>query len=695
LDRNSFVKLVEEKYGAEAPRIIEALEWAEELHAGQKRHTGEPYITHPIAIAERLVSIDIGDNTVVSALLHDVIEDCGVTKEEIEERFGPSVSFVVEGLSYLKELSDEVKQSQEDFESARKLILASIQDVRVLIIKLADRLHNMKTIEGLRKISEDKPKKYAKDTLDLFVPLAEYIGMGQWKSELEDLSFRYLHYNESNEIVRILEKTKNRSQKSVDEVINKINELLTVNDVEHKVVGRRKGIYSIYKKISKYTKEGKKIGEDLEGIYDKYAFRILVDESVDCYKVLGLLYSKWIPLTELDDYIARPKPNGYRSLQIDMDVDGIPAELQIRTHDMHEYNEYGPASHVAYKLSGDRNVAATDKYSWVKKLVSWKDMGPSKRYQLNLFKDSIFVFTPENQVIELPIGATPIDFAYRIHTELGNRCRGAVVNGKKVSLDSELKNADKIEVTVDKNARFPSPGWIDFVVTDGAKTKIRQALRIQKSEEFEAIGKARLMEYMRTVGLESFEELDKERVTDFIMNRQLPDIEKLYAKVGEGEITAKSFIDYVNPNKEEIIRTRYITSSKGIILDGVDGIAYRTAKCCNPLHGDKVKGYVTVGKGISIHRKDCSKLVGLDEKRLLPAYWPDQISYQDVNLEVRAFNRIGMISDIAKVLTERVNIADFDVNKQNGSIVANLLVQTKNRERSQPCCKQTPPHGRD
>jgi len=607
----------------DADEIKRAYNFAYKAHKGQKRNTGEDYIIHPLHVAYYLADIGFGKTTIISSLLHDVLEDCQVTEKTIEKEFGSGILKIVKGVTKLRHTSNQA-YSDSTVENLRRFLIVASDDIRVLIIKLADRLHNAYTIKGLPL---SRQKSYADEIKLVYSTLSEYLGIQYFKREFDDIAFRILQPEEYSKINNYLINHFRRRKKYINKVKEKIITLLRKQKIKAEVFGREKSLYSIYSKILKYIEQGKIHSESEIGrVYDIYGFRILVDNVEDCYRVLGIIHTNWHPLIgEFDDYIANPKPNGYKSIQTTVFCeDEKLAEIQIRTYKMHEYNEFGPASHIAYKMSHssshNRNA-----FLWIKffRLFSpQKNKEESlKDFDLSAFKENIYVLTPKNEVKQIPKGGTPIDFAYSIHTEIGNKCRGAKVNGKMVPLEYELHTGDQIEIIIDKNAKYPKTKWLDYVISQATKARIKSALR--KKEEKEAIERGyKKINYALKKYNTTFLKLYKEReheINFFIYKNNAFDKEGFLARIGFGLISLEKFLNKLFP--ENIKKQIHPSKQNKVIIEGDNRTRYSFAKCCVPEKRDKIIAFVTVSRGIKIHKENCKWIQDRPKNRILRAEW--------------------------------------------------------------------------
>jgi GTP pyrophosphokinase len=624
-------KCRENKYDLEM--IQKGLNEAIELHKTHFRKSGEPYIIHPLSVALEIANLGLGVDSVVAAFLHDTIEDCDIDKEYISIRFNNTIANLVEGVTKLDELADNSLKRYTELLNVRKLLISASDDIRVLLIKLADRLHNMRTIDGLKP---HRQIEYAEETLKVYVPLAEYIGIGKWKRELEDISFRKKEPETYLRIQNAIEEDKRVHDKILDKLLHKINDIVISNDDLdiQKVYGRVKSIFSIYNKIEKQFKEGKLASiEDLDisKIKDLVGISIILNsDEIACYKVLGLVHANFEHSSkDFDDYIARPKKNGYRSLQTTIYFENSTIEVQIKTSAMHDVNEFGPASHLAYKLSGKRNATADNKYSWIKNLNLWKtDENDETKYNLNAFSDKIFVITPRGRVMELPKGATVIDFAYHIHSEVGNNCLGAKINNHIGKVDTVLENGDVVEILTSKSPKKPSLEWINIAFTSSTKSKIRKALTEHEKEFVISKGKEIIREYTLKIIKLEWLTIDSGIIKYVISEFGCKDIDQFYGRIFNNNISKKDvvkvLIKKLNIQREDtsvFIETKVKPIKSDIIIEGEKDLEYKIAGCCKPLKGDEIIGIITLMDGLKIHRKQCPNLKYLDEKRRLEAVW--------------------------------------------------------------------------
>lgn len=613
--------------------IKKAYEVAKEAHKDQKRISGEPYITHPIDVACILAELGMDTSTIAAGLLHDVIEDTDYTYEDMAREFSEEIANLVEGVTKLGKIQYKTKEEQQA-DNVRKMLLAMAKDIRVIIIKLADRLHNLRTLKFMRK---EKQKQKAKETLDIYAPLAHRLGMSKIKWELEDLAFRYLHEEEYYDLVKKIAEKRVEREEYIDSVIKDLDDKLQDAGIDADIEGRPKHFYSIYRKMVNKHKS-------IEQIFDLTAIRILVNSVKDCYGVLGIVHTIYKPIPgRFKDYIAMPKPNMYQSLHTTViGPQGKTFEIQIRTFEMHKTAEYGIAAHWKYKEGGDddKGVDFETKLAWLRDILEWqKETSDAEEFiegfKIDLFSDEVFVFTPKGVVINLASGSTPIDFAYRIHTDIGNRCIGAKVNGKIVPLDYKLKTGEIVEIITSKTAQGPKMDWLNIAKSNQAKSKIRQWFKKIKKVENIDKGKELLEKELKKQGV-TFNDIAKGDAYEKMQRRyNIHSMEDLYSRIGVGMMCASNIVsrlkeeslddkekhskELVEKNIEEQIHKNEKKQSNdnnyGVTVKGLSNIMVRFAKCCNPVPGDEVLGYITKGRGVSIHRKDCNNIKSLIKMR--------------------------------------------------------------------------------
>ncbi|EPY6471993.1 RelA/SpoT family protein [Clostridium sporogenes] len=680
--------------------IKKAYNFACNAHKEQKRISGEPYITHPEEVAIILFEMGMDVNTMIAGLMHDVVEDTQYTYEDVAKEFGNEVADLVNGVTKLGKIEYKTKEEQQA-DNVRKMLLAMTKDIRVILIKLADRLHNMRT---LRFMPVEKQKEKAQETLDIYAPLAHRLGISKIKWELEDLSFRYINPNEYYFLVRKIAEKRAEREEHIKEIVSNLQQNLKKAGIESEIDGRPKHFYSIYKKMHNKNK-------NLDQIFDLTAVRILVDTVKDCYAALGIAHTVYKPIPgRFKDYIAMPKPNMYQSLHSTvMGVGGRPFEIQIRTYEMHKTAEYGIAAHWKYKEAVENSNNIDLKLTWLREMLDWqKETTDPKEFmqgfKIDLFSDEVFVFTPKGKVISLPNRATPVDFAYKIHTDIGHRCIGAKVNGKMVPLDYELKTGEIIEVLTSTTPKGPNLDWLSMVKSNQAKSKIRAWFKKEDKEENINKGKDILEKETKKQGY-NFGKLAKGEVLETVLKRyNMSSIEDMFAAVGIGALAASAVVlrfreQYLKKNKPELnwneVRDQISKSNKqkkkkssspGVIVKGEDNLLVRFAKCCNPVPGDKIIGYITKGRGISIHRTDCKnveQLVEEDPTKIVEVSWGKPKGGEYISeLEVRAENTDGLLADIMLTINgSKTNL--YAVNAQpikNDSVVVNIKLKISNIE---------------
>ncbi|MEE3362569.1 MAG: bifunctional (p)ppGpp synthetase/guanosine-3',5'-bis(diphosphate) 3'-pyrophosphohydrolase [Anaerovoracaceae bacterium] len=672
--------------------ISRAYDVAEKMHAGQLRKSGDPYIIHPMACAKTLAELGLDEATVAAGLLHDVVEDTEYTKEQMTEEFGEEIALLVDGVTKLSSLvaaNKEIRQA----ESLRKMFLAMSKDIRVLVIKLADRLHNLRTIQYM---APEKQKEVCRETLDIYAPLASRLGIFAIKFELEDISFKYLYPEEYKDISTRLEAWKGEHKDTLENVIKEITDALNDAGLKFEIYGRTKHYYSIFRKMQFQKKE-------LEEIFDLMAVRVIVESIKDCYAVLGIVHTMWTPIPgRFKDYIAMPKPNMYQSLHTTvMGEEGRPFEVQIRTYEMHRIAEYGIAAHWKYKEGVSKDQEEV-KLAWLRQALEWQaDTKDPKEFmetlKVDLFATQVFVFTPAGDVMELPAGATPLDFAFKIHTDVGLKCIGAKVNGKMVTIDHKLENGDIVEILTNPNSSGPSIDWLNIAKSSGAKTKIRQFLKKQQNTDNVDKGKEALEKYIRKQGYEPKEILRNAYLRQAVEFFNFRNIDELYTQVANGGTFTNrvgrmliGFYDRENEdqkkkeeNTAEVLlgdspeKTRAKTERRrkqqknrpGVIVKGMDNMLVRMAHCCNPVPGDDIIGFITKGRGVSVHRKDCVNILSMPEEnkeRFIEVEWADMggVEY-DAGITILCDDRKGLFSDISRVC-EAMDVRITGVNTRIG-----------------------------
>jgi GTP pyrophosphokinase len=646
--------------------VRRAFEFAVAAHGEQQRVSGEPYVTHPLAAAQILADIGIDPVAVTAAILHDVPEDTEYSLNDIEEKFGPEVARLVDGVTTLSKFSNHTHE-QRQAENIRKMFLAMAVDIRVVLIKLADRLHNMRTLYAL---PSDKQLRIARQTLEIYAPLAERLGMWSIKWELEDLAFKSLEPESYRELARTLDTRRKGRESFVEKSIEALRPELAEAGIEAELSGRPKHLYSIWKKMQR---KGAEIGE----IYDVYAIRILVDEVKDCYAALGVVHSMWRPIpNQFDDYIAVPKPNLYQSLHTAvMALDGKPLEIQIRTHAMHQVSEVGIAAHWRYKEGSRADREYDAKLAWLRQVMDWqRDVSDATEFvegvKLDIFQDQVFVFTPKGEVKDLPAGATPLDFAYRIHTDIGHRCIGAKVNNRLVPLDYRLKNGDIVEIVTTKGEHGPSRDWMTVVRTSHAREKIRQWFKRQERDENIAHGRESLDRELRRLARTSLGAVGADRILELARAYKYENLDDFYAAVGYGAVGAQQVVTRLGVVDDAQLALPPTTPppnlmrSGGVRVKGVGDLLVRFGKCCHPIPGDPIIGFITRGKGVTVHLKNCQTVLNERETaRLIEVEWEGspQQTYP-IAIRIEAFDRTGLLSDITQVVADnKVNILAANV----------------------------------
>ena len=677
---------------------------AKEGHAGQTRASGEPYINHPLNVAAILAELQLDDTTIAAALLHDVVEDTLFTLEEIEDMFGDEIALLIDGVTKIGKIFFKTKEQQQ-IEAYRKLIIATAKDLRVILIKLADRLHNMRTLKFMR---EDKRKRIAKETMELYAPLANRLGISNIKWELEDLCLRYLEPDIYYDLVEHVKQKRQERQIYISEAVRLIEEEFDELEIHASISGRAKHFYSIYKKM---LRDHKDIGE----IYDLSAVRILVDDVKDCYNVLGVIHSKWRPIPgRFKDYIAVPKSNGYRSLHTTVMALGYPLEIQIRTFAMHKISEFGVAAHWKYKESGASKSANSDrdqKISWLRQMAKLqKEIKDPKEYlealKLDFFSDEVFVFTPGRDLIVLPKGSNPIDFAYRIHTEVGHHCVGAKVNGRIVPLEYKLQNGDFVEVVTNRSNNGPSRDWLNIVASSDTRTKIRSWFKRENREENIERGREIIETEIKKLGYSAKDILKENRLEIVAKRMNIASEDDLLAGIGYGGTSAHSVITkLVEMHKKEraentppevsalLAEVKKIPdksdrkkSEYGVLVEGESGFVVRLAKCCNPIPGDEISGYITRGRGVSVHRADCPNILNgtSDVNRMIEVSWDGtNDKFYTVELEIVCEDKSGVLANLIAVPAEmKLNLHSIHAapNKTNKTSTVNLGVEVNNAE---------------
>jgi len=654
------------------PLVNKGYQFALKSHEGQLRQSGEPYLEHPLQTALIVADLGLDANCVVAALLHDVVEDCGVEPKELEQKFGSEVTNLVDGVTKLGKLAKpadsavvkskkSVDDPQAQIESLRKMFIAMAEDIRVVIIKLADRLHNMRTLKAL---SADKRRTIARETMDIYAPLAHRLGIWQLEWELEDLSLRYLDPVKYKEVTQLVAARREERERYITQVIRILNDELKKAGIKAEVYGRPKNIYGIYTKIKKYSADGKEFSD----IYDLLAVRVLVDEIKDCYNALGTIHSLWRPIPgQFDDYIANPKDNMYQSLHTTvMALDAKPLEIQVRTYEMHRLSEYGIAAHWRYKEGAKGDMRFDEKVAWLRQLMDWqRELSMPDFLEMvktDMFGDQVFVYTPQGEIKQMPSGSTPLDFAYRIHTELGHHCIGAKVNGKLVSLTYQIRNGDTVEILSTRTNRGPSRDWLNpnsgYINSSHARARIKQWFKRQERATNIDTGKALLEKELRRLGIPLSEQ------EQIALLFKYDDMDDFLAALGWGEVSLHQIAVKLSspPETEETPPSAVKPPAEvesAIQVMGVGDLLTHVARCCNPVPGDEIIGYITRARGITVHRNDCPNVLNEDEKeRLVKVEWGRTGYAYPVSVQIEANDRVGLLRDITTLVSdEKVNIA--------------------------------------
>ena len=688
----------------DAKFIMKAYEYAVEKHGDQKRMSGEPYIIHPLHVAYTLAEMGLDESTICAALLHDVVEDTDATDADLRRLFGNEVADMVYGVTKLSTIQfASLEETQA--ENYRRMFLAMGKDIRVILIKLADRLHNMRTLKSLRR---DRQIANAKETLELYAPLANRLGLYEIKAELEDLGFKYLYPEEYHDLVEGINRKKDERLSFIEKIMEDIRKELKKNRIEATVTGRAKHLYSIYKKMQRDN-------ISLDQIYDLFAMRIIVNSVKDCYASLGIVHEMYNPMPgRFKDYIAVPKPNMYQSIHTTLLGDkGVPFEVQIRTWDMHKVAEFGIAAHWAYKEAnflgrGKQNVVVSeDRLAWLRESIEWQQEMQDPQEFLNtlkteLFEDEVYVFTPKGKILALPKGATPIDFAYNVHAEVGNRMTGCKINSKMMPIITKLKTGDIVEIITSDNSRGPSLDWLKFVKSSRARNKINAWFKKEKKSENIEKGKDLIAKELKRIGLQHADIFKQEFIDPMLDRYKYKNLDEMYAAVGFGansatKVIARMLIEYRKEHTEENIEEKIKelsqpkiekipkSSGNGIVVKGIDNCLVHLSKCCTPLPGDEIIGYITKGRGVTVHRKDCVNVKDLlkEENRIIDVSWleEEKASY-NVDIEIDANDRGGLLADVLKVVQDSKTTL-IGVNARSGKdriAIMDITVETKKLE---------------
>ena len=676
--------------------IEKAYDLAGKMHQGQLRKSGEPYLIHPVAVAKILAELGMDDQAIVAGLLHDVVEDTDYTTEQLREDFGDDIELLVDGVTKLGSLKYESKEERQA-ENLRKMFLAMSKDIRVLIIKLADRLHNLRTINYM---TQDKIQEKCKETLEIYAPLAARLGIYTIKFELEDIALKYTDPEAYYNLVEQVAAKKSQREEVIQTVIEEIKDGLSDLNLHYDIMGRSKHFYSIYRKMKMQNKQ-------IDEIFDLTAVRIIVDSIKDCYAVLGIVHTLWKPIPgKFKDYIAMPKPNMYQSLHTTVIGDnGDPFEIQIRTYDMHKIAEYGIAAHWKYKegINKNNNENEEVKLAWLRQTLEWqKDMNDPKEFmetlKMDLFASQVYVFTPQGEVVELPAGSTPLDFAFKIHSAVGYKCVGAKVNGKIVPIDTTLKNGNIVEIITSNNSSGPSTDWLKIAKSSSARNKIRQWIKKENQSDSVEKGKEMLEKYVRKKGYDSKEVLKNSYITRAYKQLNLTSADEMFAQLAAGGAfigrVAAVLFGYYNDDKHleeqkdaSVETTAAAINEKakkaqrgkkdmsGIVVKGVDNLMIRVAKCCNPVPGDDIIGFITKGRGISVHRADCANVLAMPEEersRFIEVEW-DQTKLDksySADISIIADDRKGLLSDISRICDDMdVNITGVNARTDKDGVV--------------------------
>ena len=689
-------KIKEYNPNCNVEKITKAYYFAKNAHEGQFRNSGEPYFVHPVAVATILAELYMDDATIIAGLMHDVLEDTDVTFEQMVQEFDEEIAKLVDGVTKLKKIKYQSKQESQA-NNLRKMVLAMNSDIRVIIIKIADRLHNMRTLEYMKKA---KQLEKAKETIEIYAPLAYRLGMSSVKWELEDLSLRYLEPDIYYDLAEKVKKKRSEREKIIQDIISEIDLSLKKNNINAKIKGRPKSLYSIYKKMYKQNKT-------FDEIFDLTAIRIIVPTVSDCYAVLGIVHSKWKPIpSRFKDYIAVPKPNLYQSLHNTLiGSNGEVFEVQIRTFDMHKTAEYGIAAHWKYKEGVDRTTNFDEKLTWLRQLMDWQREVNDNREFITSFKedfitDEVFVFSPKGDVINLVTGSTPIDFAYKVHTAVGNNCVGAKVDGRIVPLSYKLKNGNIVEILTNPNSSGPSKDWLKIVKSSQARTKIKQWFKKENRSLNIVKGRDMLEKEIRRLGYTYSKILKDEWLLQIAKRLSFNSTDDMYASIGFGNVHLKQVIpklkeyynDYYDENIEDLLTDIKSEKSsnfnnKGVNVIGIDNVEVSFAKCCNPLPGDKIIGYITKGRGISVHTIDCSNIKSiLNGDRLIEVEWSNTKNlFYKVEIAIISLDQVGALADVAKVISEsKLNLVGMNAKTgKDKTFITNIIIEIKNNEELQ------------
>ena len=713
------IKMIRQYHPSDDISMIEkAYRIAYKAHDGQLRKSGEPYIIHPVCVCIILAELELDKETIVAGMLHDVVEDTVMTSEELAEEFGDEVALLVDGVTKLTQLDYVADKVEVQAENLRKMFLAMAKDIRVILIKLADRLHNMRTMQYQ---TPKKQKEKSRETLDIYAPIADRLGISKVKVELDDLAFKYLEPEMYDQLVSSIANGKEQRDILIRKIVNEVSHHIEEAGIKATIDGRAKHYFSVYKKMVTQNKR-------LDQIYDLFAVRIIVETERDCYTALGVIHEIYKPIPgHFKDYISMPKPNNYQSLHTTLIGSmGQPFEIQIRTYEMHRTAEYGIAAHWKYKESGgsnEQNVegknSAEAKLTWLRQILEWqRDMSDNREFMsllksdLDLFSESVYCFTPSGDVKTLPSGSTPIDFAYSVHSAVGNKMIGARVNGKLVTIDYKIQNGDRIEIITSQNSRGPSRDWLNVVKSTQAKNKINQWFKNQFKEDNILKGKEMLTQYCKAKSI-NMSDIMKPEFQNLVMRKYgFKDWDSVLAAIGhgglkEGQVVNKMVEEYEKIHKKEITdekvmeavtensdkKLKLAKSKSGIIVKGLTDVSVRFSKCCSPVPGDEIVGYVTRGRGVSIHRTDCVNIMCLQESertRLIDAEWQDMGSASSgekyaTEIKIYANNRTGLLVDISKIFTERnIDMTQMNVRtSKQGTATISITFEISSKEELQ------------
>ena len=680
-----FINKIKEVYSGEKyDAIMRAYEFAQKAHLGQKRMSGDDYIVHPCAVAEILASLSMDSEVIIAALLHDALEDTEVTRNDIIKEFGEETEALVSGVTKLKKLKFSNKE-EEQAENLRRMFIAMAKDIRVIIIKLADRLHNMRTLPF---VSAEKQLTVARETMDIYAPLAGRLGISSIKCELDDLAMKYLYPEDYVKITAQLSDKVEERKVIVDKVCEDIREKIRLMNLNGEVFGRQKHLYSIYKKMLAQEKE-------LNEIYDLIAVRVLVDSVKDCYAVLGEIHEKWKPLPgRFKDYIAMPKPNMYQSLHTTVITHyGSPIEIQIRTYEMHKIAEYGIAAHWKYKEGAETDKDVETKFAWLRSMLeSQTEVKDSKEFmdtlKAGLYTDEVFVFTPKGDVYNLPLDSTGIDFAYAIHSAVGNKCIGVKINSKIVPINTKLHTGDIVEILTSNTSKGPSRDWLKIVKTSSAKAKIKQFFKKEMRDENIKRGRIMLEKQAKRNGYELDELLKQDNLEQIMSRYNIPTIDDLYSTIGYGGITTNQILlKLIESYKKDAGKnievplaeeTRPVKNVTGVIIKGFDDFKVRFANCCNPVPGDEIIGFISRGRGVTIHRSDCINIKSFEKERMIESSWQQGVQQAFIAaLRVDAVDRAGLMADVSMTFAES-NISMKSANarvERNGNAIITVSIE--------------------